>query len=524
MIITNSDYEVIKRQMIRTRRNMFHDFGKFRTYYFKHYHKTDDALFHLDLVGLLNRISITRNIKLALAAPRGSAKSTIVTLEFVIYLICQHLEEFIIIISSNAEQAAEYLTNIKHELETNDRLKIDFPEVCELGKKPEPLRWSQREIITKNNIKVTALSVGQKIRGKRHNEHRPGLVILDDIEGNEMAQNEDNRYKLKDWFEKSVLKVGDKRTNFIFAGTIHHYGSLLAQYTNPQQSPGWESRIYRSIIKWPDATNEWQMWINIYRSNEEYNGRSGADAAMDYFNENREKMLEGTEVLWPQSKSYYDLMVMREQEGTLSFDSEMQNEPVNPRDCFFNVEEFHFWDKKYPDEQALITSMKSPRFFMACDPSLGKDKTHGDYSAILIGVKDGAEKVLYVVDVDMERRQPANLIETILGYCKAKNIRQLAFESNNFQQLLVDEIKKGAGERGLFLQIKPIENRKDKIARIQALEPFLKIGQIQFSRKHRALSDQLKYFPKGQHDDGPDALEMLYQSSLSCFSAMSYAD
>ena len=214
----------------------------------------------------------------------------------------------------------------------------------------------------------------------------------------------------------------------------------------------------------------------------------------------------------------------REQEGVISFDSEMQNEPVNPRDCFFKMEDLHFWDDKYADEQALIKSMKSPRFFMACDPSLGKDKTHGDYSAILIGVRDGYEKVLYVVNVDMERRQPDNLIETILGYCKAKNIRQLAFESNNFQQLLVNEIKKRAIESGLYLEIKPIENRKDKVARIQALEPFLKTGQIQFSHRHRSLIEQLKYFPKGQHDDGPDALEMLYQTSLHCYSAMAYAD
>ena len=33
---------------------------------------------------------------------------------------------------------------------------------------------------------------------------------------------------------------------------------------------------------------------------------------------------------------------------------------------------------------------------------------------------------------------------------------------------------------------------------------------IRFSRQDRILLDQLKYFPKADHDDGPDALEMLF--------------
>jgi len=50
---------------------------------------------------------------------------------------------------------------------------------------------------------------------------------------------------------------------------------------------------------------------------------------------NREKMLEGTEVLWPEWESYYDLMVIRESEGPRSFQSEKQNEPIDPQRCSF---------------------------------------------------------------------------------------------------------------------------------------------------------------------------------------------
>ena len=51
-----------------------------------------------------------------------------------------------------------------------------------LWRKPTPLKWSQKEIITRNGIKVLSLGVGQQLRGRRNKEFRPSLIILDDIE------------------------------------------------------------------------------------------------------------------------------------------------------------------------------------------------------------------------------------------------------------------------------------------------------------------------------------------------------
>ncbi len=508
-----NNYTALEHQLIQTRRAMYRDFSKFRKYYFPHYHRTEDAAFHMGLAATLNRISTVRNSKLAIAAPRGSAKSTIISLEYAVYSICYNLEKCIILISSTAERASESLSTIKREMETNDRLIKDFPEVCELRVKPEPRRWSKGEIITKNDIMVTALSVGQNIRGKRNSQHRPSLIILDDIEGNEMVQQEDSRYKLQDWFEKSVLKAGDNGTNFIFAGTIHHYGSLLAQYTDRQLTPGWESCIYRSIIHWSEAAAEWQEWANIFCRRKDFGGLLGPEGSRAYFETYRDKMLAGTEVLWPQNKSYYDLMVLRQEGGEASFDSEMQNEPVNPRECLFKVEEFHFWDDKFKDEEALLASIPHKQLFISCDPSMGKSTTHGDFSAIITGVKDIRNKIVYLLDADMSRRQPENLIDTIVSYMKIRKVDKLIFESNNFQHLLLEEIQKRAREKNIHFTTEAIENRKDKIGRIHALEPFLKTGQIQLRRTQVDLIHQFKYFPKGRHDDGPDAVEMLYQTA-----------
>ena len=52
------------------------------------------------------------------------------------------------------------------------------------------------------------------------------------------------------------------------------------------------------------------------------------------------------------------------------------------------------------------------------------------------------------------------------------------------------------------LNIGPIRGR------IQSLQPLISSGTLRLSRRHNTLVDQLRYFPLGAHDDGPDALEM----------------
>ena len=98
------------------------DFKFFRKYYFKHYHKFPDAQFHREVCDLLVCMTDERGSKLALAAPRGSAKSTIITLQYVLYCICHKKETFIVIISGTASQAEGFLSEIKAELQNNKLL------------------------------------------------------------------------------------------------------------------------------------------------------------------------------------------------------------------------------------------------------------------------------------------------------------------------------------------------------------------------------------------------------------------
>jgi predicted phage terminase large subunit-like protein len=499
----------IVKDLISLRRKTAQDFLTFRKYYFAHYHSVPDGAMQKELSKLLSRAVNKRGSKLAIAAPRGFAKSTLVSLEFVIYCICFKLEGFIVIVSATQSQATNFLRDIKREFETNEKLRNDFPDVSGVDNKSVSQRWSETEIITANDIKVLAISTGQQIRGRRHGEKRPTLIILDDIGTSETARNPESTYNLETWLTTDALKAGDKTTNIIFVGTIHHPNSLLGKYTDPKQIPGWTTRIYKAIISYAERVDLWGKWSRIYLYLDIYNGEFGPEAAKKFFHDHKEEMLKGVKLLWPDRLSYYDLMAIREQEGYPSFDSEYQNEPINPRDCVFNVNSLHYWDNEFESREDLLQRRRQHLLiYGACDPSLGKDRESGDFSAIVNVAIDCTRAIVYVLDVDVARRTPDDTINTIIQYGKVIEYTRFAFETNQFQEVMAKELDRRAGEQGCCLVIEKVNNTANKQVRIEQLQPLFNSGKIQISKRHRALIEEMRFYPKGAHDDILDALEM----------------
>ncbi|MDD4957339.1 MAG: phage terminase large subunit [Candidatus Omnitrophica bacterium] len=500
---------LMQAELIKKRREKFTNFADFRSYYFSHYNKLKDGPFQTEFTADLQKLKDNRGSKLAIAAPRESAKSTILTLQYVIYCVCYDLEKFILIVSNTSEQAATFLENIKSEIENNERLLEDFPEVCENWKVPTPAKWQRKEIITKNGIKILALGASQQVRGLRNREIRPSLIIADDVENNDTCLNPEVMDKLQSALTNAVFKAGSAETNIVLIGTIHHYHSLLSQFTSQDAYPGWRKQVYRAVVKWSDGPKRWERWTHIYNNRESYKGEYGPEAAKQYFERYKSKMLKGTEVLWPERRSYYELMVMREQEGHVSFDAEMQNEPVNPKDCIFNLDDIHFWDDKFENEEELLASFQGDAlFFGACDPSLGTSKRKGDFSAIITVAKDMKTKKMYVLDAHIDRLHPDKTIGVIVKYHDLRGYKKFRVESNQFQALMLDDLRERIEANEQRLGIEGVNHTSHKYERIEALQPLIKSGTLQFSRRHITLLEQLKQYPKGRHDDGPDALEM----------------
>ena len=485
----------------------------FAELYFPHYLKTKSCSFHDELYAMLDDIAAKGAGRLAIASPRGSAKSSIAGMIYPLWGICYKKDSYILLLSDTSDQADTMLAHIKNELETNERLIAGFPDVCEIGQKPKPERWTRSEIMTRNGVKVTSLGAGQKIRGRRNKAMRPSTIIVDDIENDENTQSEDSRQKLFDWFTKAVLKAGSANTNVVVIGTIQHYDSLLAKLIDENAMPGWDKRKYKSVIEWAVRTDLWQQWKLIFNNREPYSGAMGKEAALAFYLANKDAMLEGTKVLWEEREDYYSLMVMRESELEGSFDSEKQNEPVSSEWSLYNPAEFRYYNDTYRSTEELLQWLGDNANIMgACDPAMGESTNRGDYSAIIIAARDKRDGTIYVIESDIKRRTPSETVNDILAYCKRYKIKKFAGEANYFQSLMVQDLEKRVKQEGLYkTEIIPIKNTLNKRERIQSMHPLIKNGTLIFNRFHQALLDQFRYFPKGKYDDGPDAVQMVVE-------------
>ena len=483
----------------KRRKRALADFAYFRCTYFPHYCRHGDSVLHTWLDETLPAlVDHPDGQRLAVAAPRGEAKSTVVTLFFVLWCILTGRKRYVVLVADAFEQAATLLEAVKVELEANPRLGMDFPEACTPGR-----LWNVGVAITAGNVKLQAFGSGKRMRGLRHGPHRPDLVVCDDLENDENVKSPDQRDKLQGWLTKTVLSLGEAgdTMDVILVGTVLHYDSVLSRLLGNKL---WRGRKFRAVIEWPGRMDLWDRWEELLLA-------QGEDAARAYYLERQAEMEEGAVVSWPSARPLYKLMLKRARDGHAAFDSEQQNDPASGEGAPFEGC-ITFWVERRNDWL----------FFGAVDPSLGKFGAARDPSAILVGGYSRERNVLDVVEASIRKRLPDRIIEDTIAFQQQYRCLLWVVEAVQFQEFLRTELIRRATERGISLPARGVTPIADKALRIEALQPYFAQGRIRVHPGQHTLIEQLRHFPKADHDDGPDALEMLWQAATKGFTAMDY--
>lgn len=442
--------------------------------------------------GSLAKMLQAKGRRLVIAAPRGHGKSTVMSLQNVLHAALYGYKKYILLVSDTEAQAAAFLDAVKAELEDNELLQEVFG--------PQKGRvWKSSSILLRNGCRIDVVGSGQKLRGRRNGARRPDLILLDDIENDEEVRQRENREKLAAWFFGAVSKAGDRYTDIVFIGTALHYDSLLMRLL---KNPAYRALRFQAVERFSDS-HLWEQWQTLYTDLQD---PEREQAAQRFFQRHKAEMLQDTAVLWPAKLSYYDLMCMRVSEGEGAFWQEMQNVPMDPEACLFPESWLQYYDP------AAVDFSHGFRFFGFCDPSLGKTD-HSDYSALITLAEDTATGLLYVLDADLRRRTPDALIDDILQ-CSGDLRRnygsgytQFGIESNQFQWLLKEQLRKAGARAGEYIPLCEVQARGSKEGRIRSLQPYVRNGYLLFARRHILLLEQLRQFPLGRHDDGPDALQ-----------------
>lgn len=440
-------------------------------------------------------------------APRGEAKSTYETQLGTLWSICRatYIQQFINegklpakarkhmigIIMNTEEQAAEMLESIKAELDTNPRLAMDFPDAVGRGRV-----WQSTAILTATNIKIRIGGINKKLRGMKHGPYRPDLIFLDDLENDENVKDKRQRDKIEDMVLQAVIGLAGPQggMDVFWVGTSLHYDAAINRVS---RKPGWRRRVFKSIMQWPDNMALWDKWEAIYTlpGTDEEKEETEA-AALAFYREHKAEMDAGAVVSWPQVRPLYRLMCMRATDHD-SFNQEQQNEAGNDDTAPFKT--LQFW----------VNRLDSWVFFGSSDPSLGKKSKNRDPSAILVGGLNRETMVLDVVEADIGRRVPDLIISRMIELQQEYWCLAWAIETVQFQEFLYTEIIKRAALAGLAFPGIPVTPNTDKDLRIMSLQPHIKNGLIRSHRNHSVLNEQLMFYPEADHDDGPDALDML---------------
>lgn len=442
-----------------------------------------------------------------IAAPRGHAKTTFKVLFKALHAIVYGYEPFILIIGHSASEAQGKVQNILEELENNEILKSVFGELA-----PPIKHRSRKGFVTQNGIRVMAKSKGQQVRGLLHGQFRPSLILCDDIESLEGTLSPEQRAKTRDWFYKDVMKCGqvDGSANITVIGTCLHPESLLSELL---QSPGWTAQKYQAVVSFAENEVLWEKWKAIYTDLSNPNRQMEATV---FFESNKDAMLKGTRVLWPDGESYLQLMKMRLDEGQASFFSEKQNDPLDPERQLFDMKRA----RRFRIEEAGVLWLDGSdkrvawddfeRIVAFHDPALGKkpgQHSEPDFAAIVVVGKD-FDGYLYALDCYMEKAAPAIQIEKALSLHRKWDFDTLYLEDNHFQQLLKPLYTQAIEESGLInTRVVGVHQHQNKYQRISTLEPDISNGYLLFADSiHPRLIDQLTLFPTS-YDDGPDALQ-----------------
>lgn len=444
--------------------------------YFSNHFRIKSPDFHFKIIE-----ETLKNQFIAIAAPRESSKSTLLTFLYPIHQICFKQKRFIVILGSTYEKASEGLENIKKEFNDNIELQKDYPVVISKDREGDSIfRWGdgfETKVLCKGREQIG------KVRGVKFGAYRPDLFIIDDIEDDEMVKNPDRRRDLKEEIDGVIGKAGETGlTQIIVIGTILHDDSFMARILAKDFYPHYRKLLYRAKILQPDGS---------YKS------------------------------IWHEKWTLYYLEQEEKEEPNV-FAKERMNDPVSGANQVFFKEDFRYWRRdadKYVlfDENNKITSMGS---FKNCKSAIAIDlawseKRTADDNVIMGGLLTPEYDLLIYSYIAQKGLRPDFINDYIFSlHTRLKALTgdytPLGMEKAMREQVAKWDLEKEMRAKQHFITIKPILWETDKIKRItSALLSRYKQHSIYHQSAMGDLENQLVRFPSGVHDDICDTLQIL---------------
>lgn len=389
---------------------------------------------------------------LVLAAPRGFAKSYIISFFYPLHQALFEKKRDITIISASESLAIEWLRKIKFELETNSWILHVFGDL-------KGDKWTETHIILKNGINIRAKGAGAQIRG-----FRPDLIVLDDIETDESVISEDQRTKLRNWVFKACINALTPDGQFIWIGTIIHPLALIEEQLCTDN--GWEKHRFQA---YKDGVQE-----------------------------------QGHE-LWPDRWTHEKLQARKKEIGSFAFASEYMNDPVCNENAPIKEHQIRFW-KELPDQYSCVISV---------DPAYSDDEKADYKVASLIAIDHHHNRYL-VSYIRTHRPTGEFIDAILNLYLQNKDtLTGIGIPCQGTEREFYKSVVQKAEARHLYPPFIELKNTfrtgTDRTARkktdriIAALQPLFESGKYYIHETHGEARDELLTIGASRWDDLVDS-------------------
>ena len=405
---------------------------------------------------IYRRLRDPRVRRLLIIMPPGHGKSTCVTVNYPLWAVGRNSNLRIIVASHTKDFVASFIREITARMESQE-----YKEVFGDLKPARPNKWAQNEIIVERSAILkdptfVALGTEQATIGRRAD-----IAICDDVVDEDYASSEALRARLRTWFKKELVERLEPDGRLIVVGTRWHFADL---YSELLKDESYEKLIYPAL-------------------DEENNP------------------------LWPDRWPLEVLAARRQEIGPIMWSAQYLCNPTPIEGGVLKGEWLHYWHPTNEDPAKRIYKLpprEKLQIFQGWDLAISEDPTADWTVGLTLGIaQDGASYVLdyYRGHIDF----PAQ-VSQVEAQAAAWKPEKIAIESNAYQRALPQWLKRG------LLPVVQVKQTKEKIARITGLAPYFENGTIRIEKEHEDLIMEYLQFPRGQHDDILDALDLAFRA------------
>ena len=314
---------------------------------------------HLKVVARIEQAVLHGGL-FAMAMPRGSGKTSIAECACLWAVLYGH-RDFVCLIGASEVHALEMLESIKMELDGNDRLEADFPEVC------HPIRcldgianrcsgqlyrgerthigWTANEVVLPtmpegkaSGAIVKVAGITGRIRGMKYKRAdgktvRPSLVVLDDPQTDESARSLSQCATRERILAGAVLGLAGpgKKISGIMPCTVIRPGDMADQILDREKHPEWNGERTKMVYSFPGNEKLWGKYTEVRAESLHVHGDMREATA--FYVANREALDEGARVAWPERFNHDEASAIQHAmnlklQDEAAFFAEYQNEPL----------------------------------------------------------------------------------------------------------------------------------------------------------------------------------------------------